>query len=459
MYISEIDEVQFKNPKNFSKYLNAKMHDGPASFANNGTYMAFTKNNYRDKSKDRVVELQIYFCNYKDGKWSKPEPFVLNNPAYSVGHPCLTSDGNTMYFTSDMAGGFGGSDIYRITKDEKGTWAKPENLGNKINTEGNEMFPFIEETNNILFFSSNGRFGLGGLDIFICSIEGSEFGYVRNAGFPLNTQYDDFAVIKDNNTNKGYFTSNRVSGSGGDDIYAVDFLKGFDHGKKIIGIAKNNVGGHIPNTFITLLDDHANVLDTVTTKDDGAYTFFVNSDKNFKLMGEQENYLDGDTLANTFGTAFIVKADVILLNKPEIVVLKIKVNNDLAKVLELAPIYFDLDKFNIRSDAETELDKIVKIMNEYPEMVVELGSYTDCRETKQYNMILSEKRAKSSTEYIKKRITKPERIYGKGYGKTKLVNSCACDGEIVSGCMEEEHQQNRRTEFIIVKTGNLNVSR
>jgi outer membrane protein OmpA-like peptidoglycan-associated protein len=223
MYISEVDGDQLKTPEIFDKSLNGKMHDGPASFSNNGTFIAFTRNNYEEKRKDRVVELQICFSNYKDGKWSKPVPFFLNSKAYSIGQPCLTSDGNTMYFTSDMPGGFGGADIYRIKKEENGEWGKPENLGDKINTEGDEMFPFFEEKNNVLFFSSNGRFGLGGLDIFSCSVIGSGFGPVSNAGSPLNTQYNDYAAIANPDNNKGYFSSDRIGGSGGDDIYSFAF--------------------------------------------------------------------------------------------------------------------------------------------------------------------------------------------------------------------------------------------
>lgn len=229
MYVSDVDKGQLKTPENFNKKLNGTLHDGPASFSNNGTFMAFTRNNYDAKRKDKVVNLQIYFSSFKDGVWSDPVPFILNNMNYSVGQPCLTSDGNTMYFASDMPGGFGGADIYRIRKDTKGEWGKPENLGDKINTEGDEMFPFYEETNKILFFSSNGRFGLGGLDIFTSSADSSGFDLAVNAGSPLNTQYDDYAAIVDGKANKGYFSSNRTGGSGGEDIYSFDILKAFDN--------------------------------------------------------------------------------------------------------------------------------------------------------------------------------------------------------------------------------------
>jgi hypothetical protein len=223
MYVSEVENEQLLAPKNFNKKLNGKWHDGPASFSNGGNYMAFTRNHYKDKSKDKVVELQIFFSTYRDETWSEPQPFIFNNEEYSVGQPFLTSDGNTMYFTSDMPGGFGGADIYKTTRYGQGAWGKPENLGNTINTEGDEMYPFLEESKNILFFSSNGRFGVGGLDIFYSSMNGSAFGHVFNAGYPLNTEFDDFAAII--NGNKGYFTSNRSGGSAGDDLYSFNLLK------------------------------------------------------------------------------------------------------------------------------------------------------------------------------------------------------------------------------------------
>ena len=446
MYVSEVADGQLKAPVIFDKSLDGKMHDGPASFSKDGNYMAFTRNNYDAKRKDRFVGLQIWFSNYKDSKWSKPEAFVLNSDTYSVGHPCLSADGNTMYFSSDMPGGLGGADIYRIKKDEKGVWGKAENLGNQVNTEGDELFPYYDETNSSLYFSSNGRFGLGGQDIFVCEIKGLGIGRVYNAGSPLNTRDDDFAVIVDGLTDKGYFSSNRTGGSGDDDIYSVELL---NIGKKIQGIAKNADGKPIPKTFITFLDDKNIIIDTLTTQDDGAYTFAAVADKNYKLNGKKEKFIEGNNTANTFGKESIVKADVTLLTKEEIVAQAIQPGADLGKILALNSIYYDLDKYNIRPDAAIELNKIVKIMNENPAMIVELRSYADCRASVEYNQILSDKRANASADYIKKRITKPERITGKGYGKTKSVNSCGCEGEVSSVCTEDQFQKDRRTEFII----------
>jgi outer membrane protein OmpA-like peptidoglycan-associated protein len=465
MYVSEVEKGQLKKPVNFDKSLNRKMHDGPATFSNDGNFMAFTRNDYDTKKKDKIVELQICFSSFKDGKWSAPEPFMQNNKEYSVGQPCLTADGNTMYFVSDMPGGFGGADLYRSTKNGKGEWSKAENLGDKINTEGDEMFPFYEESNEVLFFSSNGRFGLGGLDVFACATNGSAFGTVVNAGAPLNTASDDFAAIIDSKMASGYVSSNRAGGSGDDDIYSYDLLKDLGIGKKIKGIAKDKAGAAIPQTFVTLLDENGKTIDTLTTKMEGKYVFLVDSDKKYKLTGKKKGYMEGDTSVSTAGKNFIVPADLTLLKKDEMVAQKIQVGADLGKIVKQEPYdpaksnihpdaevaYFDLDKYNIRPDAEAEMDKIVKVMNEYPGMVIELGSYTDCRATKEYNQVLSEKRAQASIDYIKKRITKPSRISGKGFGEDKPVNGCACEGDVVSNCSEAEHQKNRRTEFIIKK--------
>jgi outer membrane protein OmpA-like peptidoglycan-associated protein len=457
LYISEVDNGQLTKPVIFNKGFNGKMHDGPASFTKDGNFMAFTHNNYNLKRKDKIVELEIHFCRYENGKWSKTEPFYLNNVNFSVGHPCLTADGNTMYFISDTPGGFGGADIYKVHRDENGTWGNAINLGDKINTEGDEMFPFFEENSNTLFFSSNGRFGLGGLDVFIAEYNGSEVGAVYNAGAPLNTRFDDYGVIVDKEMAKGYFSSNRSGGSGSDDIYSFEFIKAKEAEKTLSGIAKDNNNNHLSATFIALLDDNNNVLDTFTTKEDGAYSFTVETGKKFMLTGQKVKYSDGKNTANTLGEELNVKADLILLVQEVIAEKKDgqkpKKGDDLGKMLNFNPktIYFDYGKYEIREDAKKDLDMIIKVMNENPKMVIELASHTDCISSKGFNQTLSNNRAKASADYIKKGITNPGRISGKGYGETKLISQCPCEGEVVSNCSDNEHQKNRRTEFMVIK--------
>lgn len=451
MYMAEIDGNQLKKVKSFSSLLNGRMHDGPACFSNNDSVIAYTRNNYDDHSVDRKVELQLMFSSLKNGSWQEPIPFVYNANEYSVGHPSLTPDGKTLYFASNMPGGFGGADIYRSNKDAYGNWSKPQNLGNLVNTEGDELFPFVLEKKQVLLFSSNGRFGLGGFDVFICELKGDAFGRIFNAGYPLNSAYDDFGVALNSYMTKGYFSSNRPGGSGDDDLYAFDILKGFDIRKKIEGFTKETNGKVIPSTAVVLYDEQNNTVDSLITPINGSFAFYVDNDKNYKLIGSKINFNNGEVAVNTFGKLEVVKTDIILTKLVVPIVQKIKVNADLAEVLELKTIYFDLDKSTIREDARRELDKIIIIMNEYPEMVVALKSYTDCRATVGYNQRLSERRALSTSNYIMRRITNPERITGVGYGETKVSSTCACENNALTNCSESDYQLQRNTEFVIIK--------
>jgi hypothetical protein len=221
LHVSDIDGEQLGKPELFSRQLSGRLNDGPASFNLAGDEMAYTSNNYNFRKSDKSVALQIFFSRLADDKWLPPTPFHLNSPDYSTGHPFLTMDGNTMYFSSDMPGGFGGADLYKCTRDANGVWGNPVNLGPEINTEGNEMFPFFDEKEHKLYFSSDGRFGLGGLDIFYCTIVNNQVGPVSNMGYPINSQHDDFAYIVNSQVGTGYFSSNRPGGTGGDDIYSV----------------------------------------------------------------------------------------------------------------------------------------------------------------------------------------------------------------------------------------------
>ena len=541
IYVADVKDGQLVNPVNFSRSLNKKMHEGPACFAKQGTVMAFTRNNYTGKSEDGVVKLEIFFSMFKDSLWSKEEAFVLNNKEYSVGHPWLSEDGNTMIFASDMPGGFGGSDLYRISKDVQGVWGKPESLGDKVNTEGNEMFPFFDAKNELLFFASNGHLGLGGLDVYCMPMRGGKLGKLVNFGTPLNSQFDDFAFILDKEDRKGYFSSNRADGKGDDDIYAFDMLKPLQFSKFIKGTAKDKDGNILANVQVVLTDANGKEVARVTTTEDGQYKFEVEGESTFQLEGTLAKYRGDKNSVSTEGDASEFTADLTLAKEPELslycqvkdratglpldsvsvrytdkqnkqteniltpstgdfykslkefklgdtlkvelliekpgylaktgtytkvldrpgmydmtqdldmTLSKLDVGADLSKLIDIKPIYFDLNKYNIRKDAAIELNKIVKVMNDYPTMVIELGSHTDCRGSVASNEKLSDNRAKASAAYIKGKITNPERIYGKGYGESKLKNGCACEGPVKSTCTEEEHQQNRRTEFIIIK--------
>jgi outer membrane protein OmpA-like peptidoglycan-associated protein len=550
MYSSTINpDGSLAKPEVFAKNMNTKYHEGPAAFSSDNKIMFFTRNNYFHKkakaSKTGVNNLEIFYTTIKGKTWAKETPVPFNNDEYSVGHPSLSSDGKWLYFSSDMPGGKGGSDIYKVEVKEGYGFGEPQNLGDKINTEGNEMFPFILE-DGTLFFASNGLPGLGGLDLFIAQVSNSTFNEPMNMGAPLNTTYDDFSLIIDKEMKRGYFSSNRKNGLADDDIYFFEMLKPFTNSKTINGIAKDKQTGEpLSGSIITLLDDSGNKISEVTTGTDGSYSFVVEPEKEYKLVGKKEKFMDnsiplstknlegkdnlkpemtlekmqafslygivtdsktknplegveiilvdnltskelekintpitGDFRRNLIDTKITDKLNYqIKLKKAgylsktvafnyeitkegeikvheflhDLSLVKVSAGDDIAKLIDIKPIYFDLGKYIIRSDASSELNKIIKLMNDNPEMVIELGSHTDCRSSYQSNMKLSDNRAKASAEYIKKNITKPERIYGKGFGETKLINGCACEGAVKPSCSEEEHQKNRRTEFIIIK--------
>ena len=459
LYVADVEDGQLKNREFFDKKDNSKMHDGPASFNSDGTYMAYTKNGLKSNSTDQVIQLRIFSRTLENNEWSEPVSFSANDLNYSVGQPHLSTDGKTMYFVSDMPGGFGGTDIYRTTRIDNGAWGTPVNLGNVINTEGDEMFPFFDETIKTLHFSSDGHYGLGGLDIFSSPMNGATWGKVTNAGAPLNTNSDDYALITHGKTNTGYFSSNREGGSGKDDIYGVDLLYTTPVSKAIAGIVRDASKNPLTKATVKLFDEDGNEINEMKTDETGTYEFEAESDKKYTLTGNKKDFLEGKNSASTFCTDQLITADLNLLKEKEtpkeeedVVVADEDVitEEDLGAKIKLKPIYFAYDKSDISPTAAKELDKMVKVMNQFPTMEIELKSYTDCRGPSSYNYALSQRRAQSSADYIKSRITNPERIYGKGYGQTALVNECACDDKSPE-CTREQHQKNRRTEFIVKK--------
>jgi outer membrane protein OmpA-like peptidoglycan-associated protein/tetratricopeptide (TPR) repeat protein len=298
----------------FSKKINKKYHEGPASYSADGKFMVFTRDNYENKSTDGIKKLQLFSSELKEDKWTKPEAFTFNNKEYSTGHPSLTADGKTMYFASDMPGGKGGSDIYKSTRGTDGVWTTPENLGAKINTEGNEMFPSVHK-DGLLFFASNGHVGLGGLDVFVAQMKDGKVGKIQNVGTPINGTKDDFAFVLDDDQKGGYFSSNRLDGKGDDDIYSYSLFKPFKFGKQIKGVAKDKTGLILADTKVNLYDGKGKVIETVTTTADGAYLFNVENDDVYKLDGLKDKYFDGKNTADTKGKD-VVEADVILEKDP-----------------------------------------------------------------------------------------------------------------------------------------------
>ncbi len=430
----------YSSPISLTGDVNGIYHDGPATFTSNGDTIYFTRNNYIRKkvkeSEQEEVNLKIYEAIKKDTSWINLKEFAYNSNEYSTGHPTLSIDGNTMYFVSDMADGLGGSDIY-MSQKINGTWGKPVNMGPSINTPYNEMFPVVWK-DSILYFSSEGHYNFGGLDIFQSIKRSNSWSMARNAGYPLNTSYDDFGIAMNDSGTAGLLSSNRnINNSTQDNIYSFTVN---DLRFNLEGIAVEKASQQpLRDVKIELLNTKTNKKEIAMTAADGKFTFKLDPESEFSIVGSKDSYFTNTEIVSTKGKKHSENMFVKLKMELE----RIVVN----KPIVLENIYYDLDKHDIRQDAALGLDKLVAILNDNPGISIELSSHTDSRADDRYNNVLSQKRAESAVNYIIARGISSSRITAKGYGEQQLINRCAND----ITCTEEEHQQNRRTEFKVVK--------
>jgi peptidoglycan-associated lipoprotein len=423
----------------FPLNTNTEYHVGAPSFSKQGDEMFFTltripKNLTYVNGKQATVNVEIFTSKKDDGgSWSAPTPFKYNKVnEYSVGDPFLTPDGKRLYFSSNMPGGLGGSDIYFSERDDEGNWSDPFNIRD-INTIGNERTPFIDK-DDVFYFSTDGRIGMGGLDIFTTRFSVGGITEPKNLGYPINSSQDDFAYIK-TSALTGFLSSNRYGGLGNDDMYS--FAEQLIINYKLAGNVYNKVTNEpIADALVTLTKDgEAGVH--VQTDSSGNFKFNLDKESAYALTAEKTNYRADvsslTTVGKTKSETFVMNLalEPIVINKP----------------IVLENIYYNFDKSDIRADAAIELDKLVKIMNENPTIWIELGSHTDSRGNDSYNQKLSQKRAESVVKYIISRGIAKNRITAKGYGESMLLNKCANNVK----CTVEEHQLNRRTEFKITK--------
>ena len=450
LYEAEHFDQKLSNRKPFSSTINTQFNESTPVFTKDGNTVYFTRNNYVNRKLGTDIENTILLkilraTKDKNGNWGNIVEVPFNSDQYNVAHPALSSDEKYLYFASDMPGTFGSSDIFRVEILGDNQYGTPENLGNIINTAGRESFPYISKE-NVLYYSSDGIPGLGGLDIFAAKFnaDGSTSKPV-NIGMPGNSADDDFCFVFDSDSKVGFLTSNRPGGKGKDDIYSFHEDKPllFSCQKNIKGIVKDaKTKAIIANAKVILSDKVMKEVGKDQSKTDGTFTFEkVNcNDSHYYLRGEKEKYETAEVNV-TVGKDEVVYE--ILLNPREVA---IKKGMDLAKVFEIKEIKFDYNKADIRSDAAVELTKIVEVMREYPKMKIDIRSHTDSRGADSYNLKLSDRRAKATLEWIVKQGIDRKRLKAKGYGETRLVNGCSNGVP----CTEEEHQENRRSEFIVV---------
>ncbi|MBT8261986.1 MAG: PD40 domain-containing protein [Bacteroidia bacterium] len=418
--------------------INTKYHEGTVAISPDGKRMYFDRNDFFqgdfDKSEDGVNQINLYYAELIDGQWKGVQSVPWNSDEYSNQHPALSPDGNTLYFTSDMPGGMGKSDIYRVAINTDGTFSEPQNVGALINTEGREGYPSVD-SNGTLYFSSDGRLGIGMLDVFSAEIGRDGFGNAKNMGKGVNSANDDFAFVFNPATMTGYVSSNRDGGKGGDDIYAIKELEIACEVTINVKVLNEYTDGPISGARVDMYDEFENSLSSRTTAEDGTSSFTAECDKGHVLQGIMKDF---ESNAVVVESANNTEVDVVLRLRPieEIIV-------DDRVVLN--PIFFDLDKSNIKPQAAFELDKLVAIMLKYPNMVIKVESHTDNRGNNEYNLGLSERRAQSTVQYVISKGVDAARISGEGKGETAPKFDCGAN------CTKEQHDKNRRSEFIIVE--------
>lgn len=412
--------------------LNSKYHDGPVTISTDGNTMYFSSDSFREGlfEKDKVNKLKLGKNNlYKATKngdtWGNITPLPFNSKEFSLSNPSLSRDGKTLYFSSNMPGSLGGVDIWKVAVNGD-TYGTPENLGNKVNTEGNESFPFIADDNSTLYFASSGKQGLGGYDVYQIDLaKGTE---AVNMGKPVNTEKDDFSFTFNKAKNIGFLSSNR---NGNDDIFSATPICAVD---LLVHVTNAKTGEILSNAKVSILDEKKNIITTETSDTKGDVNFRVECDKPYSIQASKDGY-EGNVFAVAKSKGPSAKVDAALqpidvIVTPDAIVLK--------------PIYFEFDKSNITQEGAFELDKLVQVMKNNDKLVIFAKSHTDSRGSDDYNLTLSDRRAKSTVQYIISKGIPAERISGKGMGETEPVVQC-------KPCTEDQYSQNRRSEFLIVK--------
>ena len=517
----------------FSRTLNTKYHEGPATFTKDGRRVIFTRNNYNEgqyrESKDGINKLKLYTASQINGIWGGAQELPFNSDEYSTGHPALSKDDQLLYFASDRPGGFGGTDIY-VSRWTNGKWSEPVNLGKEVNTKGNELFPFVDEKGN-LYFSSDGQPGLGNLDMFYAQLvnDGRQAKSVRNLGEPLNSPKDDFGIVTDGDRKAGYFSSNRKHGGADDDVYRFTREGSLYPCRELtVSVFDADTKEPLANTSVAYDNAAGSSQKQLKTDAEGLVRVCLDADSETSFLATREGYLDNkvgfstkDMSDDSPSRLEIALAKPKEAEKPATTTLRGRVTTQTDKqpiagvkvvlvnecdgtsqetttgadgsyeftvrpgcdyaleamkdnmgtngsritkdgtgsteltmfkkgdVIKIDNIYYDLNKSTIRTDAATELDKLVTLLKKYPKMTIELRSHTDSRATAQYNKTLSTNRARAAVTYLKSKGISAKRMIAKGYGESALLNKCK-DGV---NCPEEEHQQNRRTEIKVLKIG------
>lgn len=430
----------FTTVEPLNKNINTRFHEGTVAITKDGQTMYFARTNYNDgkfvKDTAGIGMVNLFKATMVNGEWDDVIRLPFNGENFTSQHPALSDDGKTLYFASDRPGGYGGSDMYMVSINDDGSFGKPVNMGNEVNTEANEGFPFV--TDGVLYFASNGHLGLGGLDLFAVALEADgSYGEVRNMGVPVNSNKDDFSFTFDAETKVGFFSSNRKGGKGSDDIYKATQLAPICDVDYVVTVVDKETGAVIPGAIVALADDQGNRVATRTANEEGKVTFKVACKKDIKFEATADKYENN--------TKDVTGTDVPLVNVTIELTPLITIVDWEELQVKIKPIYFDFDKHNIRQDAAFELDNLVAVMKEYPEMTIKVETHADKRGSDRYNLQLTDKRAKSTVQYLISQGIEESRLTSEGMGEKDPKVDC-------KSCTKEQHQENRRSDFIITNT-------
>lgn len=429
----------------------SNINEGCITFTPDGKTMIFAKGN--TGKRKGTPDVDLYLSRFRNGSWSEPTPININQPDAWESTPALSPDGRTLYFSSNRKGGFGGLDLYSAQMDARGRFGRVKNLGAEINSSGAELFPYVSE-NGKIYFSSDGHPGYGMLDIFVVNRANGKT-VIENLGQPVNSSADDFGIFLFK-PDRGFFTSNREGGKGDDDIYT---FVNEDPNLKVVnyylaGVTyltrKDSTREILPNTKVTLLDQEGELMQDYVTGNDGKFLFRVYENENYTLIGETDGFITKRQPYTTAGKSVPLESLKELLTNITLDTILVLDRKEKGKVFVLNDIYFGYDSADIRNESARELDKLVTLLNDNPDLRIEMGSHTDSIASEAYNIELSQRRAQATVNYLIRKGIDPERLAAKGYGESKpIARNTNPDGtDNPTG-----RQRNRRTEFKILEIG------
>jgi outer membrane protein OmpA-like peptidoglycan-associated protein len=429
----------------FPKEINTKTHESSVTLSQDGKVMYFNRTNAKmvKVGKEKIAHIKIYKAEFVNGIWTNITALPFCSDLYSTEHPVLTKDGKKLYFSSDMPGSIGLFDLYVVDVNEDGTFGTPVNLGPTINTIHREQFPEISNDGSILYFASDGHQGMGGLDIFMSkSLNGGPFAKPLNLGETINSNMDDFSYVVDEKKNVGYISSNRKMG---DALYSFTRTENQERFVVEGDVRDKNTQDLLPGTLVSLYDENNILIGQMVVGGEADYAFATEPNKKYRIEATRDFYIphSEEFSTNEDGKLrYTIELFLECYDDAEEIITK---RQDGKVQIVLENIYFDLNKSNIKPDAERILNMLVDLLKKYPTMDIEIDAHTDSRASDYYNILLSNRRALSTLEYLVSKGIKRKRLRSKGLGETVPLIECG------SSCTEQEHAINRRCEFIVLK--------